>query len=229
MARIKYSSIISQVSGSIGSATFQKGAYGDILRNKPRPRRSGTMSQIGRRQFMYQIHQSWKNLTSIQRSAWDMFISYSSARIRRDKNILQSGHSLFIQYNFMRLIAGYAIMEDPVYIPIRLIFTDLAFGRKIDNTLWVQADLGDVGADIFFSLRISSPRPASQRFNSKGLKTLDIQAAVGTDFDITALYTAAFGVIPEIGDTIHYLVRSYSILSPILNGPISGTFVVEAY
>lgn len=226
MARIKYSSIVSSVSGSVGSATFQKSLYGDTLRNKPRPRKSSTALQLGGRALMMQLHQAWSDLTDAQRKQWNQFISYSSATIRRDRAVLLTGHALFIQYNMLRLLTDLAIMTTPVYVPLGGIFDSVQIGRDTPGVLTLVLEDEFPGTQTFGVIKLSAPRRPSLSFSFAGLRGIHVACANETNFDITVLYTAMFGTIPQIGDTIHYFYRRFSILSPIIQKPITGKLIV---
>lgn len=222
MARIKYGSIVSSVSGSIGSATYQKSLYGDTLRNKPVPRRSSTALQINRRGIMMQLHAAWRSLTDAERRQWNQYISYSSARIRRDKNVLQTGHSLFIQYNFMRLINNIALMTVPVYVPMPEVFPGAVFGWYGAGDLRMSIVTVGMGTDVWFLAKLSAPRPESQSFNPAGLLAILVPVVAQQEFEIGTQYAAAFGRVALPGEYIHYSVRQFSLLSPILASEFHG-------
>lgn len=227
MARIKYASIIASASGSVGSATFQKSLYGDILRNKPRPRKSASPLQLTRRNLMMTMHNEWSELTPAQRKQWNQFIAYSGATIRRDKNVLTTGHALFIQYNYLRLLANFDVLTDPGYavLPpnygtIGLSLTDLGV-----LTLYVFAESMDT--EQWFAVKLSNPRKTSLSFSARGLKYIPLTHSAGEDWPIQTLYSAIFGALPAKGDTLHYSIRWFSVTAPVLTGIFSGIAIVE--
>jgi hypothetical protein len=226
MARVKYSSLVSSVSGSVGSATFQKSLYGDTLRNKPRPRKSSTALQLGGRGLMMKLHQAWHDLTDAQRKQWNQFISYSSATIRRDKAVLLTGHGLFLQYNMLRLLTDLQIMTTPVYVPLQGIFDSVQLGRDDPGVLTLVLEDEFPGTQTFGVIKLSAPRRPSLSFSVSGLRGIHVASDNETNFNITALYTSLFGAIPEIGDTVHYSFRRFSTLSPIVQRPLTGKLIV---
>lgn len=226
MARIKYASIVSSVSGSVGSATFQKSQYGDVLRNKPRPRRSSTASQYEIRMLMQSLHEAWRDLTDAQRKQWNQFISYSNATIRRDHNVLLTGHALFIQYNMLRLLVQLSIMTTPVYVPLVGIFDHVSLGRDDAGTLTLDLEDEYPGTQTFGVCKLSTIRNPSRSFSPQGLRYIPIASDNEVNFDITAYYVSIFGAVPAIGDTVHYSFRRFSVLSPITQRPLTGKLVV---
>ena len=67
MARVKFGSLVTEISGSIGGSTFQRNSFGNTLRNKPNPIRSRTAAQLSIRQYMKQAHAGWTALTAAER------------------------------------------------------------------------------------------------------------------------------------------------------------------
>ena len=226
MARVKYASLVSGISGSIGSATFQKSLYGNTLRSKPRPRHSRSPLQYTRRQMMMTIHNAWADLTDADRIQWNQFISFSSASIRRDKNVLLTGHSLFIQYNYMRLLAGLTILVSIDYSLLPRNTGNIALAVGPGQSLLLTLDADYIESQQFFIFKISSSRRSSLSFAAKGLLYLPVIIGTGSPYQIGTLYATAFGPLPIIADTIHYTIRWFSLTSPVLSGIYSGTCLV---
>lgn len=225
MARIKYASIVSSVSGSIGSATFQKSLYGDTLRNKPRPRRAASALQLNRRSMMMQIHNAWRNLSDAQRSVWNQFLSYSSAVIRRDKNILQTGHSLFIQYNYLRLLTQLSILEDIAHVPLQ-VWPPIMYIENSAGELEINFDGPNLGSFMWFVLKLSAPRSPVVSFSPKGCRYMYTPFEDESMFFFTDSYESVFGSIPANGTTIHYMIRYFSLTAPVLSGIYSGKWLM---
>jgi hypothetical protein len=78
----------------------------------------------------------------------------------------------------------------------------------------------------FFVCKLSPPRRASQSFSRAGLKQIIIDHDNEVDFDITSQYLALFGILPAVGASIHYELRIFATVSPILNNPITGIYTV---
>ncbi|MBE3035887.1 MAG: hypothetical protein IMZ70_02220 [Candidatus Atribacteria bacterium] len=226
MARVKYASLVSGISGSIGSVTFQKSLYGNTLRTKPIPRHSRSPLQYTRRQMMMEIHQGWADLTNAERVQWNQFVSFSSASIRRDKNVLLTGHSLFIQYNYMRLLAGLTLLVSIDYNLLPRNTGNIALAVGANQSLLLTLDADYIETQQFFIFKISSPRRSSLSFAAKGILYLPIVTVAGSPYEIGNFYATTFGPLPIIDDTVHYTIRWFSLTSPILSGIYSGTCLV---
>jgi hypothetical protein len=225
MARIKFGALVSEISGSIGSATFQKSNFGNTLRTKPRSRRSGTTSQMSCRYIMMQLHQAWAALTDAQRQQWNRFVSFSGAGINRDKAILLTGHSLFIKYNFLRLLNHQAILTVPAYVVMPPfpqpggLFIDGA-----DYNFWTLYNV-DIST-FWYVLKLTIPRKHSLSFSPAGLRFMYITPITASAWLFGPPYLAAFGHLPAVGDYIHYSVQFYSMTSPVISQIQKGVFVV---
>lgn len=225
MARIKYSSIVSEVSGSIGSATFQKSQFGNTLRSKPNPRRSSSPDQVTCRRYMTILHNAWSTLTSDQRTAWNRFISFSNSTIKRDRAVLLSGHSLFIKYNFLRLLSGFAVLTDVVYVAAPVWPRVDSIGNDVGTVNFTM----DIAVDhdvIWFIAKFSAPRPASQSFTKQGLRYFNIIPATASGFNVTDFYQAIFGTIPAGNSFVNIECQFFSVLAPLYTNVIIGNYQV---
>lgn len=228
MARIKYGSLVSEISGSIGSATFQKSNFGNTLRTKPRSRRSGTPSQLSNRYLMMQLHQAWRALSDAQRQQWNQFIAYSGASINRDRGILLTGHSLFLKYNFLRLFAHMAIMTTPVYAPIKPwpILYEVAFD---ENTAVAYFSDDTYVDDVRVIFALSARRLPSLSFAKAGLRSFYNAGDSLSTCNLYPSYTSIFGAPPAVGQTLHYSFQFFSTVAPAIGPRVSGIINVTAY
>jgi hypothetical protein len=222
MARVQYGSLVTGVSGSIGSATFQKSLYGNTLRNKPRPRRSSTVSQQTARLIMTVIHKAWTALSAAQRNQWNQFISYSSASINRDKKVLLTGHSLFIKYNFLRYLTLHNILTDPTYIPMPIwpSFVKMEYGSQNEFNISLTSDMSIF--DLNWVFKMSAPRPSTLSFTKQGVRYIH-NPWTGDEFiECSQAIKNVFGVVPVTGSWIHYEIIFFSTLAPIYSSVTKG-------
>jgi hypothetical protein len=177
--------------------------------------------------MMMQIHDAWRLLSDDQRVVWNQFISFSSAKIRRDKNILQTGHSLFIQYNYLRLLTGLSILEDPVHVPLQ-IWPQIAYIENSAGDLEINFDGPNLGSFMWFVLKLSAPRSPVTSFSPAGCRYVNTAFEDESMFFFTTSYLALFGAIPPNGSTIHYIIRYFNLTSPILSGIYYGKWLMAA-
>lgn len=227
MARVKFGSIVTGLSGSVGGSTFQKSGFGNSLRNKPNPIRKQTPGQGSVRYYVSQLHAAWRGMTDAQRTAWDRYINFSNQSIRRDRGILMSGHALFIKYNLAKLMIGDAIIEDLIYISMPTFPTMAQFGS--DGATFIF-DANDVytAAQMFCLLKVTTPRIPSRSFSPQGLRNIPLTYDGSGTFNIGAAYQAIFGFVPAPNLTIHYSLQWFSRTAPLIASPMVGkTVIVE--
>jgi hypothetical protein len=229
MARIKYASIVSSVSGSVGSATFQKSLYGDTLRNKPRPRRSSTSSQQYCRNIMNQLHTAWAALSDDQRQNWNQFISFAGSSIRRDRNVLQSGHSYFLRYNFLRLLQSYAIQQNPLYNLLTNDITLIQCYEVIDDhSVKFYFESVNMADDFFPIIKMYySPSP-SKNIEPSRLRFIHVDPADFNTFDIATQFLTIFGKLLQAGDYIFYSYQLFGITNTLISQVYTGRLLIAA-
>lgn len=227
MARVKYGGIVTDISGSVSGATFQRGIYGGTMRNKPNPIKSATPAQMLIRGYMMQLHYAWSDLDPADRTQWDRFISFSSASINRDKSILLSGHDLFLKYNLFRLLQDQEILTVPSYSP-NPEYSNL---HEIENdygVLTFKLLAAIVGGIQFFNLKLSAPRKESLSFSKQGLRFIFCDTMGVVAYNITAAYLAVFGALPAVGAILHYSIRFYSLTAPVYSNSLTGITTIQA-
>lgn len=222
MARIKYGALVSDISGSIGSSTFQKSLYGNTLRNKPRPRLSSSSSQQYCRNTMQIVHQAWQALTDAQRRQWNQYVTYSNSTIRRDRAVLHTGHSLFLRYNFIRYINLRSILSVPGYAPLPEVEGFFGVHFYTGDGLYVESQ-GNSDSSLFWvNIKLSNARPASMAYSPRGLRWMYYTYWDSDVFKVQDSYLAAFGAIPPVNSKIHYYGQYFMKSSPIISGHFTG-------
>lgn len=230
MARIKYGSLVTEISGSIGGSTFQKSAYGSTLRNKPNPVRSTSAPQLLVRQYMKQAHAAWRDLTAAERLQWQQFTSYSNPKIRHDHSVTMSGHALYLKYQVSRLMAGLAIQDTLSYIAMPTWYYPSVILQDAPNLyLDTNAPPETPFTNMFVIFLISTPRPASRRFSQAGIRFCNIVDAGDWDtLTFHTAYVANFGANPANGSWLHYTYQVFSSLTPIFSNIRKGVIEVQA-
>ena len=224
MARFKYGSLVSEISGSVGSATFQKSSYGNTLRNKPRPRRTNSPSQLEVRQIMMQVHNAWSNLTTAQRTQWAQFIGFAGATIRRDRSIMQTGHSYFLKYNFLRKFTGQTILDAPLYTLLEVGSPTISFSWDDYENGWnVNTNCDDPGDDLWFLLKLSARIPENRSFRRFGLRYMAVPVSDDGNYAMRDLFKSAFGYYAQDGDWMCYEIQYFGITNTMISGIYRGT------
>jgi len=115
MALIKFGSLVTEGSGSLGGHTLQHSKGGMQLRTKPIPRGRPSAEQYAIRSINPVLQAGWRALTDAQRKIWNDYAQdYGIMNANGDKHPL-SGHSLWMKYNFSWIQAGGTFLPDPSY------------------------------------------------------------------------------------------------------------------
>ena len=221
MARVKLSSLLTDISGSIGGLTIQRNKYGITARQKPLPPSSFSPAQYIVRRNMAIIQHAWQDLTDAQRLQWKRFLDFSGQTINNDKSVKLNGHALYLKYQMFRLLAGYPLLTTLTYIPMP------AVSQAVSVTVGVDLLRLSVGYIIdhtsqFFLFFMSAPRQYNQAPSRQGLRYMFVVATTGLGFEITDSYKAAFGILPGIGTCFHYSIQSFSVVAPVYSGITFG-------
>lgn len=221
MARIRYASIVSDVSGSVGCATYQKNLYGNTLRNRPIPRKSASRPQLNVRALMMQCHSAWQSLSNAQRRQWNEYIAFSGQSINRDRNVLSTGHALFLKYNFLRLFSLLPVLTDISYNSPVPTYNHLQLESSGPGNLSIANVPAEFGFFYWAVIKISSKRLLTQSFNKSGLRAIVLPFGWAPSYDIEQLVSSNFGSAPALGDVCHTSILAFSLLSPVVFSPVN--------
>lgn len=221
MARIKLGPVITDISGSVGGATFQRSRFGHTMRTKPLPLDKRTELQQYVRASVTLVQSFWQALSAAERLQWERFMDFSSQTIRKDRSVLLSGHALYLKYNVWLDLVGEEIMETIQYLPLPEHAT-LEYIREAAGDYYLKFDIAVNPATVFFLCKLSSPRLASQAFSYKGLRFMKVTYEENDEYVFNVPYIAAFGVLPAVGSWLHYSIQWFSTLSPVYSGIFTG-------
>jgi len=227
MARVKLSPIFTNISGSIGGMTIQRNKFGITLRQKPLPIKSDSPAQYIIRQHMITIQGSWQALTDAQRLQWDRFLDFSGQTINKDRSVKLSGHALYLKYQLYRLLTGYSLLTTIHYVPMPSFAFAIGLTVAADS---LQLDLGLVidHTELFFMFYLTNPRQETQAPSKRGLRFMKVTPDTLRIFEIKEAYKLAFGLLPAVGDWVHYTMQTFSVLAPVYSGVSFGKFPIEA-
>jgi hypothetical protein len=178
------------------------------------------------RYVMMQLHQAWAAMTDAQRRQWNQFVSYSGASINRDRSILLTGHSLFLKYNFLRLINKQSILTSFTYTTIPPI--PIPDGLFIDSGDFnFYTDFVVNPTYFWYVLKLSVPRRSSLSFSPAGLRFIYVTPITGSGWYLNTSYISVFGKIPDVNDFLHYSIQFYSMTSPVISQKQTGIYQVS--
>jgi hypothetical protein len=188
--------------GAVGSAFLLAKKLLAIPSNPRSP------SQMTTRGILTKVSARWRALQEIQRAAWMAAAKEAKSSSRLGQSGTLSGFLLFTKINCTLAKFGQDQVDAP---PAQPLFPDLApQGLVITNTAGVIAlkltCLGDPGENTI----VRGAAPLSQgRETCRDFRVLGTcPAAVSGSADITALYTARYGV-PPVGKKVYVQVNQF--------------------
>jgi hypothetical protein len=212
-------------SGKRGLNVSQDGAFGQISRATGRVANPRTTAQMTTRGILTKVSARWRALQEVQRVAWMAAAKEAKSNPRLNQSGNLSGFLLFTKINCTLAQFGQEQVDAPTEHPL---FPDLApQGLVITNTNGVIAlkltCLGDPGENTI----IRGAAPVSQgRQTCSDFRVLGTcPAAVAGSADITALYTARYGV-PTVAKKVY--VQANQFVDGWENLPVSFWAIVPA-
>ena len=226
MARIKMSSLFSEVSGSLGNVTFQKSKSSLIMRNKPRNTRTRTVSQFSALNYMRLAQAAYKVLTAANIKLISQYIIYNNVKIKKDTNVLITARQLFLKWCFYILQSAEAFVFGVVFDPSYFIYgyplvTSLGGVGLVLTPNSAQAD-----PDYFFAIYISSPQPPGTVCIPSRCRYIPITKSTDSTFDIAQAYLDIYGNLPLSGQNLYYRIVSFRYSTPAISHVLQGILTV---
>ena len=195
-------------SGKRGLNVSQAGQFGQISRALAIPSNPRTPSQMGVRTILSRVAARWRALEETQRAAWMAAAKEAKSNPRLGQSGALSGFLLFTKINCTLTQFGQEQLDAP---PAQPQFPDLApASLVITNTagaialkLTCPTDPGD-NTILRGSAPVSQGRETCSDFRVLGT----CPAPVLGSADITALYTARYGV-PPVGKKVYVQVNQF--------------------
>lgn len=222
MAKVKYSALVSEMSGKLNGSVLAKNRSGSYIRTKITPVNPQTVAQTAVRNRLSAMSQAWKGLTENQRSAWNSSVEdWQKTNIFGD-TVKPSGQNLFVGVNANVLNAGGSQLTNP---PVKVGVTALTSLSFAFDTVAGTADLTfaptPVPANTVLVVEATAPMSAGKSYMKNMFRQVQVVAPAGTSpEDIFAAYTTKFGsVLPgqKIGVRAKFINRTTGEVSLALS------------
>lgn len=221
MARIVFSPLITEISGSVGSGTIQRNRFGFTLRNKPLPRSALSANQFIVRSNMALLQSAWQNLTIAQRQAYSDFLIYFPATTKFNKKKQLTGHTLFLKYNAIRLAAGLSVLSSFDFQITDFISRSVTWSLNEDPppaTDFLRFSLDVTGGldNVSFLVACSQVVSPSVNFAGSRLRVMSAVDLGSNDYDVTDSYIEKFGALPVFENYMFYSLTAFSTVVPVV-------------
>jgi len=118
MSLVKFGSIVTSGSGSLGGATIQPFRSTHVLRKKPLPPKSRTPAQLLIRSYNKTMQAGWRSLAEPLRKTWNEYPKIHNICNNTGDKYPLSGHSLWMKYQYAYLSNEIPFLSDPSnYLP----------------------------------------------------------------------------------------------------------------
>lgn len=206
MTKIKYSALVTGMSGKLNGSVASRNRGGSYLRNKTTPLNPRTSFQARVRSFFAFVSSSWRNLTGAQVATWNENANdFPYTDYWGDTRTL-SGFNLHQKLNTNLMTIGEApILVPPAPVGVASV---TAITAVIKTTPMVMSlDLDTVGLPaltkaVVFATR---PIPVSRTFVKNDFRIIHIASDPTASIDVWADYTSRYG-IPAAGLIVHFMV-----------------------
>lgn len=193
-AKASYGNIITQMKGSIGHNTYQRGRYGDVVRKKGKAINRKTTTQSAVRAFFSTLTKGWKGLTEAQRQSFRNGTVNFQKKDSLAKTIQLTGAQLYISLNRnLQTIAQALITSMPFKSVVPPVSTASVASAAGASTMALAFTPVIPAADSWI-LRATRPLSAGKNSMEQDYKNIAVyNAADTTPIDIKAAYEAVFG------------------------------------
>jgi len=170
MALVKFGAGIVQISGSISGVVHARNRSGNYIRPRTVPINPQTARQTAVRSAVSFLSTRWAaTLTSVQRTAWNLYANSVAMKNRLSETIFLTGFNHYVRSNVMNRVAALTIIDDgPVIFELPAADPTLALAAsESTQNLTVTYDATatwavETGGYIFFFQ--GSPQNAQRNF-----------------------------------------------------------------
>lgn len=206
MARIKPSALIADIRGKIQGTIFQGSRAGLVIKSNTKKVNKNSESQSLVRSITAAMQTQWQALSDAERDVWRSFASFANIQHRNNALYTINAQQAFIKANVIRILYGLIVLNPPEFskcVTLSVDFSIALNGLDLELTSSRLIDSLVEFVVCFATVPVrSSVNNAGSRF-----KLLVFNSPTGTNFDLTAAYTAVFGRSPVSTETI--FVRAF--------------------
>lgn len=203
MAKIQYSGLgVTDARGSIGGNTLSRNKSGAYAKKKTVGINPNSPAQQAVRAIFATIQNGWRDLTAALRSGWNENASEWPQTDSLGNVFFLSGQQLYSKLNNSLMQVGLApIAIAPLpgvtYSPNEMTVANSNAAQTLDFTLNDPINAGVIPAGQELAVYVTPPLSAGiANADSKFDLLTTFAAGNGSNFDISAAYTAKYGVIP---------------------------------
>lgn len=216
MARIKTSAFISDIRGKIAGSTFQSSKGGLVLKNISFKTQKKSNSKSTVNTIVQTVHNSWKSLSTSQKSIWKAFANFSLIPQKHDKARFLSANETFFKLNFYRLLYGHSLLITPEFSKCQF-FNITATITLVGPVLTFTTSRSMVPADEFLILKITPPLLPTINSATSRMRNIIFATTATDSYNIASEYFSIFNRNPVSGNAILFSYTNANLLTGLLN------------
>lgn len=202
MARIEYSSIVSNISGSVGPITFRHDSGGPLCYQRPGTKSMVSDNLLRHRQIVQQANTDWANLTADEKKFWTTAAAYESTAGKFNSLKIAIPRHFYLAWRIRCLHAGASCTyntQPPTPIYVSGYFRLILFRPGL-ATQFYSYPVGYLPPYPRCAVWLSWPAGGTQQAGRKWFKFLPTPAFIGHAAGVTldSVLFDAMGYPPEV-------------------------------
>ena len=199
MARVKFSGLISAMSGKIGGSIFGQGPAGNFLRANSYSQQPNSNPQQRQRNKIFIASQMWRTLSETEKQGYKDEVNNYPYLNKFGETVYRSGYALFLFLsNNLLLVDQQPSAIVPTFVPVTTPVINYLENRTTELIYaWDENHL--FSRQVLYATRSLQPNqiPKARDFINIGFIPADNPSKT---FDITSLYTAKFGTPADFSE-----------------------------
>jgi len=228
MARVQFSAIVNSVRGKVGGSVFQRNRSGFSFKNSASGVNRQSEKQIFSRSNVVKVQTAWRQMSSTERNAWQLFANFNPVYNRNNKNVFLNGYQLFMKYNLIRLHCNLTILEAITYGTVTNLDVSVTF-QRYDSSLDVIFDSAFNASDYRALLHVSNARSIDYPLKAKYYKLCQFSGYYANRGYIAAGWNSLFAGLPSVGQYIPYKITIIDLAMPIIREGFFDIAIIETY
>ena len=218
MAQIKFSSIVNEITGSIGGLTIQRNRYGFTAKSKGyQPFPSADLQRFAARNLSV-VSKAWSQISPSARSNFETFASLFPQFPANGSTTPLSGYEVFCMFNMSLLFFGKPLQVDCTLDAPEYFEMTPTLNREGSN-LFLSTPFQAPGSESYFFVKASKSFSAGYSSLSYKVPLIGVYFLPTISVDIASAYIAALGKLPEVNESVRLDITTFTVATPYFAAP----------
>ncbi len=201
MARIKTSSLVTDIRGSIGGSVFQMTNAGLVVKNISKKVNKLSDSSLVVRNILNNNQIAWRGLSNSQRDIWRSYSNYTKTKQKNNNDYTINAQQLFLKVNNLRRLYKLPVLLVPEFSKCIILPVDIVATLVAGDLTLTTNRLIDSGLEF---LTLFATIPVTSTLNNAGsrFKSIIFSTVTGSVFNVGSEYLNTLGAVLQAGDKI---------------------------